>query len=370
MGIKTFETRGNLKKNLKNRGLIFNDDKLDKALINYNYFNLFNGLESLFLESSNPKKFDKVKLEDFIDLYQFDKLFTSELFKYLNSIEGKLKSCISHHFTAKYCGTINDTMQYTNKDNYMDPQNSISSSNNYCRYHANYPFVNEQNSKIYNEFNNFSLFKPNFLTNLINNNDYIELNFYTSTSYSAPPNVVKYKVQNGSDRIDVAVPFWVAIETLTLGEINRLLHYLKDGELEKVLLDFGVKLSKRAEFLNMLDFLLCLRNSCAHGFLINRFRTPAKYKINSSLKTVFSLKPKNTGSPSSVLSLFDVIKILSYFEDVSTLMCLLNKIIVRNYIFMGFKRGHNLNKKLLERMGQKSYIEWKRALSKKVKYIL
>lgn len=365
MAIKIFKTREDLKKELRKRGLIFNDNELDRALINYNYFNLFNGFETLLLESKNPKKFDKVKLEDFIALYEFDKSFTSELSKCLSNIEEKLKACISHHFTAKYCSTINNTMQYTNKDNYMNPKENNATSSNYCRYHANYPFTKEQNKRIYNDFILFSLFDSNFLTKLIDKNDYIEVSFYTSPSYSAPSNVAKYK-----NYPNVAVPFWVAIGTLTFGEIIRLTHYLKDDVLEEVLKDFGFQLSKRAEFLNMLDFLLCLRNSCAHGFLVNRFRTPNKYKINSSLKTAFYLKPKNTGSPSSVLSLFDVIKIVSYFEDISVLKILLNKILLRNLISMGFKRGNKLNQKLLSRMGEKKYFKWRTIFSKNVKYIL
>ena len=122
MAIKNFETRANLKEKLRKRGLLFDDNELDEALIKYNYFNLFNGFESLLLSSSNPKKFDKVNLKDFIALYEFDKLFTSALFRHLNNIEEKLKSSISHHFSAKYCNSLNDTMQYTNKDNYMNPQ--------------------------------------------------------------------------------------------------------------------------------------------------------------------------------------------------------------------------------------------------------
>ncbi|WP_336156182.1 Abi family protein [Fusobacterium polymorphum] len=370
MAIKNFETRANLKEKLRKRGLLFDDNELDEALIKYNYFNLFNGFESLLLSSSNPKKFDKVNLKDFIALYEFDKLFTSALFRHLNNIEEKLKSSISHHFSAKYCNSLNDTMQYTNKDNYMNPQEKNINHINFCKYSSNYPFVNNQNRSIYYEFNAFSLFSPFFLTNLINSNDYIDKTFYTDSNYSAPNKVAKYK--DNSIYTDIAVPFWVAINTLTFGEIIRLLHYLKDDVMKEVLNDFNLKLSKRFDFLNMLDFLLCLRNNCAHGFLINRFRTPKKYKINSLLEKTFNLSPrsKGSGSPSSILNLFDVIKILSYFEEISSLKKLLNKILFRNYMFMGIKRGKNLNKKLLGRMGSSSYSNWRKILSKKVKYIL
>ena len=57
MGIKTFETRQNLINKLKSRELQFDDDKMKEVLIKYNYFNLFNGLESLLLTSRDPKKY-------------------------------------------------------------------------------------------------------------------------------------------------------------------------------------------------------------------------------------------------------------------------------------------------------------------------
>ena len=62
MGIKTFETREALKNKLHNRKLIFSENELDEVLISHNYFNLFNGLETIFLQTSSPKTYDKVKL--------------------------------------------------------------------------------------------------------------------------------------------------------------------------------------------------------------------------------------------------------------------------------------------------------------------
>ena len=50
MGIKTFETRNSLKNKLHSRNLIFSENELDEILISHNYFNLFNGLETIFLE--------------------------------------------------------------------------------------------------------------------------------------------------------------------------------------------------------------------------------------------------------------------------------------------------------------------------------
>ena len=76
MGIKTFETRNSLKNKLHSRNLIFSENELDEILISHNYFNLFNGLETIFLESSSPKLYNKVQLTDYINLTKkFDRFY-------------------------------------------------------------------------------------------------------------------------------------------------------------------------------------------------------------------------------------------------------------------------------------------------------
>ena len=166
--------------------------------------------------------------------------------------------------------------------------------------------------------------------------------------------------------LSVAVPFWVAIETLTFGEILRLLHYLQDDVLKDVLSDFNLPLSKRAPFLNMIDILLCLRNNCAHTTLLNRFRTEKKYRINTLLISSFSLKPKNVDS---VLKLYDSIKILSFFTDVSALKKPLKMLKFKMCVSMGIKKGNITYNKLLARMGCENYSDWEKFLFK-TKYSL
>lgn len=360
MGIKTFETRTSLNNKLRTRKLIFTDTELDNILISHNYFNLFNGLETIFLESSSPKSYDKIKLHDFLNLYSFDKEIRSILSTCLDSVEEKLKASISYHFCEKHCSSLIDTMQYTNKIHFMNPKNNTVGTATYCKYSTTYPFKAFQNQKIYNDFDDFCLFKPYFLSNLVDRNDHIDISFYQDSSYYAPTNVAVYRDSTGVFNHNVAVPFWVAIETLTFGEILRLLHYLQDDVMEEVLRDFNLPLSKRAPFLNMIDILLCLRNSCAHTTLINRFRTEEKYRINALLISSFSLTPKHS---SSVLKLYDVIKILSYFTNVSALKKPLRSLRHKIYISLGIKKGKATYNKILARMGCEKYNEWKKIVS-------
>lgn len=360
MGIKTFETRNSLKNKLHNRNLLFDENELDNILISHNYFNFFNGLETIFLESTSPKSYNQIKLDDFINLYQFDKDIRSILSACLDSVEEKLKSSISYHFCKRHCTSLLDTMQYTNKAHYMDPSNNTPGTPTYCRYSSTYPFASYQNKNIYSDFNSFCLFKPYFLTNLVNNHDHIDISFYQDSFYVAPTGVAVYRDNAMISNPNVAVPFWVAIETLTFGEILRLLHYLQDDVLEDVLNDFNLPLSKRAPFLNMIDFLVCLRNNCAHTALLNRFRTAKKYQINTLLISVFSLTPKNA---TSVLKLYDVIKILSFFTDISALKKPLKSLKLKMFISLGIKKGKITYNKILARMGCENYQEWKKTLS-------
>ena len=368
MSIKKFETHSSLKQKLRDRHLKFDDAELEEVLVTHNYFNYFNGLETIFLASSNPKDYKNIRLKDFDNFYHFDKEISHILANCLDEVEEKLKASISYHFCEKHCLTLNDTMQYTNKKNYMDPAEKNPSSPSYCPYSANYPFSSAQNYSIYNDFHKYVLFQPYFLSNLVNKNDHIQLSFYQDTNYTPPADVAVYKDSRGKVNPNVAVPFWVAIETLTFGQILRLLHYLQDDVMAEVLKDFRLTLSKRNQFLNMLDFLLCLRNNCAHTMLINRFRTGAKYQVNTQLITVFGLNPKNA-SPASVLKLFDVIKILSYFCDVSKLKKPITDLMVKNILSMRIIKGHKINMKILDRMGNASYFCWKKVLSS-VKYTL
>lgn len=371
MAIKEFLSRESLKNRLKCRGLIFKDDELNKVLVEQNYYSLFNGFENLFLDTLNPKIYKNITLDDFKAVYSFDKKFSNIIFSKLNKVEEKLKTSIAYHFSKRHCTMLNDTMQYTNKSNFMDPSDTNTSSVTYCPYSLNYPFVNEQNKKIYSKFADFILFKPFYLTNLIDRNDHIDMKFYQSKKYIAPMNVAVYRDIHKIPHKNVAVPFWVSIETLTFGETISLVHYLQDDVLEDVLSDFKLKKSKRSEFLNMMDFLLCLRNNCAHTSVINHFTTPTYYKVNSNVVKAFSLNPqKHYGYQDSKLSLFDVLKILGYFESLIELKQLMKKFFYSNHRRMGYLAGNKLNQKLLKRMGCSNYGQWKTMLSGKMQYTL
>lgn len=353
MAIKTSESRESLKKKLRERKLEFKDEELEKVLIEYNYFNLINGIESILLSNNKPKRFNRVTLNDFLAIYKFNKVLAATILQIIDQVESKLKNSISYHFTQLHCQTLNDTMNYTLKENYVDPKESS--------YANNYPFVNYQNKKVYNDFDNFILFSKDYLNKLINQNDHIDSYFYSNKYYYGKSGTPVYSAKRGSEYKKykhVAVPFWVSIETMTLGEVIRLAHYLEPEILDKVMDDFQMSLFFRSEFLNMLDIIRTLRNSCAHGSLVYRFKTPKKVKIHANLVSKFNLNPSEKGRPPGVITLFDSLKILNYFQSTKPLKSVIQNIVYRNNKHFKSK-DFDLNERLLKKMGEPLLKNWK-----------
>lgn len=362
MAIKQSKSRDEIKQKLLNQKLQFDDKELEVALVKYNYFNLINGIENLLLSNKNPKTFNKVTLDDFISIYKFNKKLASSLLEILDNIESKLKNSIAYHFTQTYCLNISDTMNYTLKSNYVNPKCS--------KYSNNYPFVNYQNKRVYSDFDNFILFKPFYLTKLINENDHIDYQFYTDPLYNHQPGITIFRTgqkPNYTFHPNVAVPFWVSIETMTLGELIYLLHYLTPNVLQKVMNDFNMALFYRNEFLNMFDIIKSLRNSCAHGSLIYCYKSPKYIKLNANLVTKFDLNPSETGIPNSVISLFDTLKIINYLESTKPLKKYINSIIYHNN--KHFKSpDFDLNNRLLLKMGNPNLEDWKKFIFRNSEY--
>ena len=78
MTVKEFSDRDDIESLLFKRKLIFSSDELQKVLKNNNYFNFFNGFESLLLYQRSPKLFKGETLSDFIRVNNFDKELSKE----------------------------------------------------------------------------------------------------------------------------------------------------------------------------------------------------------------------------------------------------------------------------------------------------
>lgn len=115
-------------------------------------------------------------------------------------------------------------------------------------------------------------------------------------------------------------PFWVVIKTSMLNDIIILMYGLKKRTFDAVLREFNLKPYHKEKFLNSLEIIRELRNSCAHFELVNRFRTPQKLKINAHLISELNLHPIRS---QYIIKLFDVLKILKIYLDLTEITSLI-----------------------------------------------
>jgi abortive infection bacteriophage resistance protein len=99
---KKFKTLEEQIQLLKDRGLSFKDEIMAKdMLLKKNYFDIINGFESLLLKDpdSKDKEFDNEScFEHFSELYKFDKMLASTIFKAIDAFEIRLKTSIAYRF--------------------------------------------------------------------------------------------------------------------------------------------------------------------------------------------------------------------------------------------------------------------------------
>ncbi|KMP32615.1 Abi family protein [Bacillus cereus] len=366
MPIKPFKTTIEQYNILISRGLTINDKEFFIDYINKNnYFNVINGNEDLLLVTpgNGNKSYDTATFDDFLRLHKFDKVLTNHLTTILHDFETKLKTSIARNFTSSYCRTPANTMQYTNKSNYIDLPSVFG---------QNYPLYHDQNKNVIDDYNRFLFFKPNFLNTLVKKNDFINTQIFStpSSGYTPPTGCASYEE---SSRHTI-VPLWVAIETFDFGTLQRFCHYASRNVMKKVLADFGLNYAERDLFLNSLDIIRELRNKCAHFSLINRFSTSASIRVLPVLVNKLNLSPQQRirritvpGAGTiiknpAILNLFDTLKVLGMYEDLSRLKGPLKKIIYTNNKYFK-KNTYDLNTRLLERMGNLDYKEWKKLFS-------
>ncbi|MCM3041287.1 Abi family protein [Paenibacillus motobuensis] len=146
-------------------------------------------------------------------------------------------------------------------------------------------------------------------------------------------------------------PFWVVIKTLMLNDLIVLMYGLKKRTLDAVLRDFNLKPYEKEKFLNSLEIIRELRNSCAHFELVNRFRTSQNLKVNNHLISDLHLSPMRS---QYVIKLFDILKVLRMYIDLSEI-----KLFLDSFWNNGTKYGNDdITLALFERMGNSKINEW------------
>ena len=113
---KEFKTDDEMIDLLKNRGLIFSDEKLaKKLLIKSTYYNVINGYGSFFYthKGSNTYK-TNTNFDEIYALYIFDKEIKISFLRKIIKIESYFKSIVCHYF----CEMHQEEYPYLNKDNF------------------------------------------------------------------------------------------------------------------------------------------------------------------------------------------------------------------------------------------------------------
>ncbi|MFD1884486.1 Abi family protein [Paenibacillus wenxiniae] len=361
MPIKPFKSIDEQLIILRARGLKIRDEAFFKEyILKNNYFNVINGNEDLLLVNppvAGQKLYDTATFDDFVRLHKFDKILTNGLTSILHDFETRLKASIAKNFCYFYCRTTLNTMQYTNKNNFNNL--SVSPQHAYTLYHDQY-------RKIVDDFDEFLIFQPNFLYTLTKYNDFVDARIFSTEGahYSPPADCCSY--QDGSRQI--VVPLWVAIETFDFGTLIRFVHYVKSNVMNGILKDFGLESADRDMFLNSLDIIREIRNKCAHFSLINRFSTSLSVKVLPVLVNRLHLHPMKPARTvrgnlkhAAKLSLFDTLQVLGMYESLTRLKKPLKALIYQNNRSFK-KRTYDLNERMLERMGNKNYKDWKHVL--------
>lgn len=400
---KKFQTVDEQIKLLETRDLQIDDSFIARLhLLEKNYFNLINGFETLLLEDPKnpPKKYVKKNFNDFLGLHEFDMEFSSIIFRKISEFETKLKASIAYHFCKNHCSNLSDNNNYIDVNSYKIPlltdgpkeyvsyfYNAADPRKTHKLFRTNYCF----NGRLRGNFDGVvtylrsnqtkieGVFKGRFGSTSIrevsgscifyNSNEpklFADLQAITTNSgvrITVPINMTKDERILGLSYIDECKikyryineynnpPFWVIIKTLMLNDLIVLLYGLKKCTFDDVLKDFNLKPNDKEKFLNSLEIIRELRNTCAHFELVNRFRTPPKLKLNARLISELNLSP---GRSQYIIKLYDVLKVFGQYVDLFDL-----KSFLLNYYHQQKKANkEDIAISLLNRMGNANINDW------------
>ena len=261
------------------------------------------------------KIYENVYFEDFYDLYIFDMKLKQVTLSQIFDIESRLRTSIAYNFTSVYCRDKKDTMRYTDSNYYKMPDKA--------------------DKHMINVFKSFDLFRKT----LYMKNGYVKRKSFIDELKDGRNYVREYMYP----------PFWGVIKALPLGSLYYTFVFLNDIVKEKVLNDFGLKLSDAKAFEQAIYILKEVRNQCAHLELITRFRLKRIEKLNK----FYDITIKANLSK-GVLNYMDVVKIFKLFGNELKV----KRIIVFFYAKMIIKGRKMIAEKAISKMGRKAIYQW------------
>ena len=359
-----------------------------------NYFNSINGFETIFLETSNPKKYMKrVSFKDFERIYTLDRNIAKYLFQEIEKIEVELKSRIAYEFSKVHCNSgIASNLNYLDINCYVLPiAHNRNSFTEYFYTHGNnrktHSFFREHNisakikdviftGKISPSRNGYYNLEGDFdgIVDDLKKNQYrgrFSIKISNTPSYisslSGSMNVtIQIKNIEGrffelsySDFCKIKYPYissyknpplWVIIDTLMLNDLLVLFQGLDIAIQNKIMSEMGFDSSisgSREKFVNACEILRELRNQLAHFGLITRYRTGNSILINRLFISDLLLTPKRNNR---VLKFYQSLKILNSFNRFS--LKRIDRAIQSYYLKNMLLLKFDINKNFFNRIGK------------------
>ena len=379
----------------RDRNLKITDEPgMESFIQQKNYFNSINGFETIFLETSNPKKYMKrVSFKDFERIYTLDRNIAKYLFQEIEKIEVELKSRIAYEFSKVHCNSgIASNLNYLDINCYVLPiAHNRNSFTEYFYTHGNnrktHSFFREHNisakikdviftGKISPSRNGYYNLEGDFdgIVDDLKKNQYrgrFSIKISNTPSYisslSGSMNVtIQIKNIEGrffelsySDFCKIKYPYissyknpplWVIIDTLMLNDLLVLFQGLDIAIQNKIMSEMGFDSSisgSREKFVNACEILRELRNQLAHFGLITRYRTGNSILINRLFISDLLLTPKRNNR---VLKFYQSLKILNSFNRFS--LKRIDRAIKSYYLKNMLLLKFDINKNFFNRIGK------------------
>lgn len=222
---------------IKRRGLIIkNEEFVKRKLLENNYYNIINGYKDIFIDRmQNEEKFlTNVTFEEIFALYSFDRNIRNIFLYYIIALENMFKSFISYEFSKEH-----------GHDNYLK----------YSNFETLATLVNKKSDETRETIENRA-FKINYLL--------AEMQYDLAQATKNSKYVKHYVVNYGF------VPFWVLVNSITLGRLSVFFSLMKQPERVAVAKKFGILETDLRQYIKILALY---RNRCAHGERIYNYNT-------------------------------------------------------------------------------------------------
>lgn len=210
--------------NLKNIGLIVEDEEYAKRILNdISYFRLIKAY-SLTLKSKNGIYAENVSFEQLVELYRFNANFRQIIFPEIEKVEINVRCRVANYFAEQY-----GVLGYLEEDNFVNP-----------KYHQS--FIDDIEGEI--RRNSKAPFVKNFRDNY----------------------------EGGK------LPIYALVEVFSFGTLSKFYKNMKNSDKKVVAKSFGVGFTYLESWLESISYV---RNICAHyGRLYNAklSKTPMLYK--------------------------------------------------------------------------------------------